>query len=206
MRHAPLSGDRRNIRRVDYQKKGTGAWTRLWQVYFVFKGRPQISQSFSDSLHGGKEAALVMAKRFRDAMENEFAASEIGYGKFGKVDTDPDHGISRSFNDRKTRTGLRRHWFWQATWPDIEKKQINRSFYDAKSGGETGAKAAAQAARKAGIEKYREHLRNDRVSRMKSGGSSVDSQAAPYTLFMPPANLDVPVWRYMDFTKFVSML
>jgi hypothetical protein len=29
---------------------------------------------------------------------------------------------------------------------------------------------------------------------------------APYTLFMPPENLDVRVWRYMDFTKFVSML
>ena len=41
---------------------------------------------------------------------------------------------------------------------------------------------------------------------MKSANGSGGSQAAPYTLFMPPTNLDVPVWRYMDFTKFVSML
>jgi hypothetical protein len=36
------------------------------------------------------------------------------------------------------------------------------------------------------------------------GGDGKESRA-PYTLFMPPENLDVRVWRYMDFTKFISM-
>jgi|GEM_PF-283045 len=206
MRHAPLSGVERNIRRVDYQKKGAGSWTRLWQVHFTFKGRPPVSQSFSDSLFRGKEQALVVAQRFRDAMENEFAASEIGYGKFGKVDVDPNHGISRSFNDRITKSGSRRHWFWQATWPGPEKKQVNRSFYDTKCGGEGGAKLAAREARRAGLETYLEDLRAGRLPRMKRAEDEGAYQAAPYTLFMPPVNSDNPVWRYMDFTKYVSML
>ena len=41
---------------------------------------------------------------------------------------------------------------------------------------------------------------------MMSANGAGESQAAPYTLFMPPANPDIPLWRYMDFTKFVSML
>ena len=205
MRHAPTSGERRNIRRVDYQKKGTGTWTRLWQVYFVFKGRKQISQSFSDSLFGGKTAAFTMAKRFRDAMENEFAASEIGFGKFGKVDTNPDHGITRSRESRKTSTGIRYHPYWAATWPGVEKKAINRKFYDSRCGGSDGAKSAAIAARRKGYEEYLNALRRDRVPRMKSSADGNDLRA-PYTLFMPPENPDVPVWRYMDFTKFVSIL
>lgn len=205
MRHAPTSGERRNIRRVDYRKTGTEVWTHLWQVYFVFKGKKQISQSFSDSLFGGKPAAFLMAKRFRDAMENEFAASEIGYGKFGAVDTNPEHGITPYCGKRETKSGVREHWYWQASWPGIEKDQINRRFKFSLYGGSDDAKAAAIAARKKGYEDYLAALRTGRVPRMKGSGEGDDSRA-PYTLFMPPENPDVPVWRYMDFTKFVSML
>lgn len=128
MRHAPTSGERRNIRRVDYRKKGTDVWTRLWQVFFDFKGRRPISQSFSDNLYGGKAAAFKMAKRFRDAMENEFAASDIWYGKSGAIDTNPEHGITPYCGKRTTARGIREHWYWQATWPGIDKDQINRRF------------------------------------------------------------------------------
>jgi len=204
MRHAPLSGELRNIRRVDYQKKGTGAWTHLWQVHFTFKGRKPVSQSFSDSHYGGEAGALAMAKRFRDAMENEFAASEDGFGKFGKVLTDPDHGITRSRDRRTTKSGFRYHLYWAADWPGILKKKINRKFYDSKFGGSDGAKAAASAARKKGYEEYLDALRRGRVPRMKNAGGN--EERAPYALFMSPENPDVRLWRYMDFTKFVSML
>jgi hypothetical protein len=137
-------------------------------------------------------------------MENEFAASEVGFGKFGAVDMNPEHGITPYRQDRKTKTGLREHWYWQASWPGIEKDQVNRRFKFSLHGGSDGAKAAAIAARKKGYEDYLEALRNDRVPRMK--GADGDKTRAPYTLFMPPENLDVRVWRYMDFTKFVSML
>ena len=86
MRHAPPSGDLRNIRPQNYRKKGTNSWTRSWQVHFTFKGRKPVSESFNWNRYGGEEASRMMAIRFRDAMENEFAASEIGYGKFGDVD------------------------------------------------------------------------------------------------------------------------
>lgn len=146
-----------------------------------------------------------MAMRFRDAMENEFAASEIGYGKFGAVETDPERGITRSHDKRKTRDGVHVHWFWAADWPGIVKKKVNRKFYDSRCGGPDGAKAAAAAARKNGLDEYLDHLRRNLVQRMKRPSSGDDARA-PYTLFMPPENLDLPVWRYMDFTKFVSML
>lgn len=78
MRYAPLR-ERRNIRRVDLPKRGGNVPTALWQVFFEFKEGPRISQSFSDSKYGGKAEALLWAMRFRDAMEQEFAASEFLY-------------------------------------------------------------------------------------------------------------------------------
>ena len=82
---------------------------------------------------------------------------------------------------------------------------VNRKFLDSQYGGPEGAKAAAIAARQRGLEDYLDHLRRNLVKRMK-GSSSENDKRAPYTLFMPPENPEVPVWRYMDFTKFVSML
>ena len=176
-------------------------WTRLWQVFFDFKGRRPISQSLSDNLYGGKAAAFAIAKRFRDAMENEFAASEIWYGTSGAIDTNPDHGITPYCGKRRTATGIREHWYWQATWPGIDKDQINRRFKFSLYGGSEGAKIAARAARKKGYQEYLTALNSGHVARLKGA-----ADGAPYTLFMPPENPDVPLWRYMDFTKFVSML
>jgi hypothetical protein len=201
MRCPPKSGELRNIRRVDYDKKTGKGRTRLWQVHFTFKGRKPISQSFSDNLCGGKEQALLQAKRFRDALEYEFAASETRYGTFGTVDLNPEVGVSRSSSNRKTSTGIREHWYWQAFWPGIEKPAMNRKFYDSKYGGSDAAKQAAVEERRRGFEEYHEHLARNAVPRLKS-----DTERAPYALFMPPDNLDVPVWRYMDFTKFISLL
>ncbi len=101
-------------------------------------------------------------------MENEFAASEVGYGKFGAIVLNPEHGISRSHQPRVTSTGIRTHWFWQATWPGIVKKQVNRSFYDNKCGGEAGTKTAAIEAPKNGVRVYLDHLRRGLVPRMKA--------------------------------------
>jgi len=205
MRHAPLSGDLRNIRRQDYQKKGGGSWTRSWQVHFTFKGRKPVSESFADNRHGGKDTALLLAKRFRDAMENEFAASAYSFGRFGVVELDENRGVSRSSDKRTGPNGPREHWYWSADWPGILAHTINRKFYDKKLGGSDAAKAAAQAARKKGVEEYLAYLSANPVSRTKSAVST-DLTRAPYTLFMSPENLDVRVWRYMDFTKFISML
>jgi hypothetical protein len=212
MRYAPKSGELRNIRRVDYVKKISKGQTRMWQVHFTFKGRTPISQPFSDNLFCGRENALVQAKRFRNAMEHEFAASETRFGKFGLVDLTPEVGVSRSSNKRKTLKGIREHWYWQTFWPGIEKKDMNRKFYDSKYGSSEGAKKAAMDQRRHGCDEYLEHLARNAIPRLEYLAKDADartgenSKRAPYALFMPPANLDVPVWRYMDFTKFVSLL
>ncbi len=96
MRYVPLSGELRNIRRVDYVKKTGKGKTTLWQVHFTFKNRSPISQSFSDKTHGGKDAALVAAQRFRNALEQEFAAADMVYGHTGSAEYGEDTGISRS--------------------------------------------------------------------------------------------------------------
>jgi len=202
MRYAPLR-ERRNIRRVDYKKASGGGTTALWQVFFEFQDGPRISQSFSDSKYGGKEAALAWAMRFRNAMEQEFAAAELVYGHTGRIRTEAA-GISRSRCKRGEKT-----WpYWQATWPGIDGRAINRKFYDRKWGGREAAKQKAQAARRDGVEHYRA-IREGRLLRREVYPSSAYGAAngrAPYALFMPPENPDVRVWRYMDFTKLVSVL
>lgn len=208
MRYTPLTGALRNIRRVDYVKRTGKGRTALWQVHFTFKDRRPISQSFSDSLYGGKDEALVWAKRFRNAMENELAASDVVFGHTGKTREETKTGISRSFSERKTSTGTHRYYYWQAAWPDVSGKDINRKFFDLKCGGETASKQKAIQARQEGVEWYRA-IREGKANSSEGFASSLhggDVERAPYSLFMPPVGLDVPVWRYMDFTKFVSML
>ena len=64
MRYTPLTGAKRNIRRVDYVKRNGKSKTALWQVHFTFKDRKKVSQSFSDSLFGGKESKLLFGPSF----------------------------------------------------------------------------------------------------------------------------------------------
>lgn len=204
MRYVPLSGELRNIRRVDYVKKIGKGKTALWQVHFTFKNRSPISQSFSDKTHGGKEAALVIAQRFRNALEQEFAAADLVYGHTGRTNAGEDTGISRS----KTVRGSNVYWYWQATWPNLAGGAINRKFHDLKCGGEAASKQKALEARREGVQHY-QSVRQGRVLTEESFPDSAfgGSQGrAPYALFMPPVNLDTRVWRYLDFTKFVSLL
>jgi hypothetical protein len=207
MRYAPLSGELRNIRRVEYDKKGRKGSTRLWQVHFTLKNRAPISQSFSDSTYGGKETALLWAKRFRNAVEHELAAAETLFGKTGTTNPEAEIGISRSCSKRVTGGRTKVWWYWQATWPTVGRKPKNRKFHDLKCGGSEEAKRRAIAARQAGIELYRAQREGSvALDDPLPDDAYGDSRRAPYTLFMPPQNLDIPVWRYMDFTKFVSLL
>jgi hypothetical protein len=93
MRYAPLSGELRNIRRVEYDKKGRKGSTRLWQVHFTLKNRSPISQSFSDSIYGGEKPAFEWAKRFRNAVEHELAAADTLFGKTGTTNAEAEIGI-----------------------------------------------------------------------------------------------------------------
>src|ERR1700690_932937 len=208
MRYTPLRGELRNIRRVDYIKRTGKGKTALWQVHFTIKNLKPISQSFSDSLYGGRDAALGLAKRFRKAIENELAASDVVFGHTGKMRAETNVGISRSSSKRKNSAGVRVYPYWQATWPDVTGRAINRKFHDMKCGGAEAAKQKAIQARLEGIQRYQAIRENAARNRDGDADSNHigDSGRAPYTLFMPPVNLDIAVWRYMDFTKFVSLL
>lgn len=206
MRLPQTKGERRNIVRIDYQHPNKAKPERCWRVRFRIEGMKPVAQPFSDSKYGGKEGALQVAIRFRDAMENELAASERIYGNFGNFGKVGINGISRTCSRHTTKSGEKReYWFWQANWPGTDKVRGHKSFYDSMHGGSKGAEEAAEAARAKGVAAYVEHLRKHSMTPVISAAQR-DGDRAPFTLFMPPVNEDVPVWRYMDFTKFVSML
>jgi hypothetical protein len=206
MRLPQTKGERRNIVRIEYQHRDKAKPERCWRVRFRIEGMKPVTQPFSDSKYGGKEGALQMAIRFRDAMENELAASDRIYGSFGKFGKVGVSGIGRTCSRHTTKTGERReYWRWQARWPGIDGRRCYRSFQDEKHGGAEGAKVAAEAARAKGVAAYVEHLKKHSMTPVISAAQR-DGNRAPFTLFMPPVNEDIPVWRYMDFTKYVSML
>ncbi len=135
-------------------------------------------------------------------MEHEFAAAEEVYGHTGRIRA-AAIGISRSSTKRRDKIW----YYWQATWPGVDTKAINRKFYDLKWGGCEGAKQKALKARQEGVEQYRS-VREGRLLRRETYPAAAFGNAngrAPYSLFMPPENPDVQVWRYMDFTKLVSL-
>lgn len=86
-------------------------------------------------------------------------------------------GVSKSFD--------RGNWVWQATWT-INGKQKTKRF----SISQFGEEEAFQRALKA----------------REEGLKAIQSTSSTSTLFLPPDPIDVKIWRYMDFTKFVSML
>src|SRR5262245_27566385 len=131
MRLPQTKGEHRNITRVDYQHRDRGKPARLWQVRFRVQGMKPVTQPFYDTKFGGKEGALQMAMRFRDAMEHELAASERIYGNFGTFGKVGINGIARSCNRHTTKAGEKReYWFWQANWPGIGKVRGHKCFYD----------------------------------------------------------------------------
>jgi hypothetical protein len=206
MRLAQYSGPNRNITRVEYKHEDRGALARYWCVRFRIQEPKAIVRNFYDSKLGGKEPALRMARRFRDAIENELAASERIYGSFGRFGKVGITGISRTCRRYTTKVGVKReYWRWQARWPKIDGKIGYQSFHDEKHGGYAGAKAAAEKARAQGVAAYEVHLKRHSMTPVIAAALQ-NKDRAPFTLFMPPVNEDIPAWRYMDFTKYVSML
>ena len=72
-------------------------------------------------------------------------------------------------------------------------------------GGSEGAKAATEAAQAQGVAEDVEHRKRNSMTPVISAALR-EGDGAPFTLFMAPVKEDIPVWREMDFTKFVAML
>lgn len=71
----------RNIQRMEYIRTN-GGQTRGWWVR-VKRGDKKFSRLFSDQKCGGKENALIEARRYRDELEKEHGEiNNLGYQTF----------------------------------------------------------------------------------------------------------------------------
>ena len=174
----------RNIARIDIPKKKGGGGTKGWQVNLKMN---KITKLFSDSIFGGNKAALKEAQLFRDVCERELKyyssanKNTTSLNKITKRNTSGIPGVSRYIDKRTNRDSEG----WEAQWVDQDGKHRRKSFSSNKYG-ETEAKNLA-------IEYRNKILQNYFRSKI-------------HPLFEPPSNKSIKIWRYMDFTKFVSIL
>jgi len=172
----------RNITRMEYSYEGkTPAFG--WWVRFKRKDK-KIYQSFYDSKFGSKEQALVAAKIFRDAMEAELEIGKVSRGIGGEQNTSGILGVSRVKSTTRKKYGTYVYYVWQAHWMSSPRKDVVKKFSISKYGEEEALRLAIEARQKG----------------MANNKTLVDP------LFVSPQDEVTKIWRYMDFTKFVSML
>lgn len=179
----------RKITRIDIKgRKSHHKGTHGWQVRFQSPSdkAKDINHFFNDEKFGGKDKALKAAELFRDAMEIEYDPEHPGSldimrktrNKSGIV------GVHRTKQISRKKYGTYVYDVWQAHFPIEKNKHRSRRFSISKYGEEEALKLAIEC-REEGIKKYR---------------ATFDK------LFEPPPDINVKVWRYLDFTKFVSLL
>jgi hypothetical protein len=176
----------RNITRID-TKRGTHGH----QVRFQ---RQNISHFFDDNKFGGGEKALEAARLYRDAMEKMIDSSNDGSPHFNKKQKSRNvsgHvGVYRTTLTKKKKQYVYSYDVWVAHYPVSRGKNTNKPFYIHKLG-ELEALRQAIEERKRGAEKY--------FSILEKGKKKP-------SLYLTPTDPKIKIWRYMDFTKFVSLL
>ncbi len=176
----------RNISRVDTKRGSHGH-----QVRFQ---RHKISHFFSDSIFGGKEKALEAARLYRDSIENIINSTAYEAPHFNKKQKSRNisgHvGVYRTATVKKKNGHIYKYDVWVAHYPVAKGKNTNRSFYIHKLG-ELEALRQAIEERKKGVERYY---------------SIIDKGNVKSSLYEAPHDPNIKIWRYMDFTKFVSLL
>lgn len=210
MRHTPKSGPQRNIRRVVWPKPDGGSVTKCWQVTYRMKGLIPINAGIPWKKYGGEQKSLQFAMALRDAFEEEFAASDQVYGvravKGGFFDEGNSKGVL--YKEDHDRHHVRKYPMWRASVYRPDGKRGYDNFLISKYPSSECAKLAAEEAHRNSMIAYRlRKLREEslRVRNQARGVVSAEEHRAPISLFLPPAEPDAKVWRYMDFTKFVWM-
>jgi hypothetical protein len=89
MRRRPNPNSETNIRRIDTKPRAKKQ-THGFQVHFL-RGATAVTKMFSDSVHGGKEAARRAARKFRNS----------AMGKFKSL-------VRSTSSSRKKRSGVRK--------------------------------------------------------------------------------------------------
>ena len=143
---------RRNISRLE-KINSTGQTIGGWEVRLQ-RHREKQSKFFSDSIYGGKLAALRAAKEFRDELEQEADKMTV-----------EERSLRPSARNRSGVVGVRLHqqvdrrgafeyhsWSWVAQWTDGRGRRRTKSFAVEKFGDVEAFRLAWQA-RKDGVEK-----------------------------------------------------
>jgi hypothetical protein len=210
MRHTPKSGPQRNIRRVVWPKPDGGSVTKCWQVTYRMKGLIPINAGIPWKKYGGEQKSLQFAMALRDAFEEEFAASDQVYGvravKGGFFDEGNSKGVMRYL--AVDRNDVKKYPMWRASYYTDDGRRLYRNFLISKYRTDEEAREAAESFHLAEMIKYRlKKLRQEshRIRNQARGVTPVEDHRAPISLFLPPAEPEAKVWRYMDFTKFVWM-
>ena len=172
-----------NITRFDYEKEGKagqhGWWVRLQ------KNGKKFQNFFNDSKFGGKEEGLKAAKIFRDAVKlhlDDLPDINVTHKKArsnsGIVGVSRTEGLYKSKGRRYYRKA------WIANWVNEAGKPTGTSFSIDKYGEEEAFRKALEA-------------RNNGV---------IHQREKEPLVFKPPEDVNQKIWRYLDFTKFVSLL
>jgi hypothetical protein len=179
----------RNISRIDKKSVKWNSENHGWQVRFL-RNRKPISQWFEDSKYGKKENSLKEAKLYRDGMEKQLGGPVKGV-KPAVRNVTPENlvGVRRRMRTVNYRSGPQKYPVWTCEWPSTSGRKERRAFAENKYG-EDGARNLAIEARNKGVEEYYRKLK----------------EKAIHKAFKAPSNPDIKIWRYMDFTKFVSIL
>jgi len=145
----PRKDDMRNITPMEYERKDKGGQTRGWWVR-VKRGNNRFSRLFSYNKYGGKENALVEAKRFRDKIEEEYGEfQDLGYQTY-KTGRNKSGIVGIHKEPKITKRSSGRVYIydnWIASWIDpVTKKRKMKPFAISKYG-EAGALMLAIKAR-----------------------------------------------------------
>ncbi len=118
------------ITRLDYTRS-RGWWVRIQRVGF------KVSRLFSDSRHGGRASALIVAKAFRDGQLRRAPAPR-------KRPQKPGYGyVSRVVRAFRSRGRWVEYDAWQA-WIKVAPKRAAQTSYSVERHGELGAKRMAR--------------------------------------------------------------
>lgn len=125
--------------------------SHAWRVKLLRRGQ-QLVKNFPDKQCGGKQKALVQAKKYRDELVKQYPP--ITRKEFCTVlRSNNKSGISGVYRYAKSfrlKNGkLKRSWYWEATWPTVKSKQAHRNFSVNEYGEEKARKLAIRARKKA---------------------------------------------------------
>ena len=143
---------RRNISRLE-KLNSTGQTIGGWEVRMQ-RHREKQSKFFSDSIYGGKLAALRAAKEFRDELEQEADKMTVEERSLRPSSRNSSGVVGVRLHQQVDRRGAFEYhsWSWVAQWTDGRGRRRTKSFAVEKFGDVEAFRLAWQA-RKDGVEK-----------------------------------------------------